>query len=56
MALADIRQRPGILLGAAIVIHILLISAQVTTASGLPVIQVGDLRRLRGGAAADDGR
>ena len=40
MALADIRQRPGTLLGAAIVVHIVLISAQVTTASGLPVIQV----------------
>lgn len=40
MALADIRQRPGVLLGAAILLHVVLISAQVSTASGLPVLQV----------------
>lgn len=40
MALADIRQRPGVLLGAAILMHMILISAQVNTASGLPVLQV----------------
>ena len=40
MALADIRQRPGILLGAALLLHVVLISAQVTTASGLPMLQV----------------
>lgn len=40
MALADIRQRPGVLLGAAILLHVVLISAQVNTASGLPVLQV----------------
>ncbi|MSO61192.1 MAG: rod shape-determining protein MreC [Acidobacteria bacterium] len=40
MALADIRQRPGVLLGAAILMHVVLISAQVNTASGLPVLQV----------------
>ena len=40
MALADIRQRPGVLLGAAILLHVALISAQVNTASGLPVLQV----------------
>lgn len=40
MALADIRQRPGVLLGAAILLHVVLISAQVNTASGLPILQV----------------
>lgn len=40
MAIADIRQRPGIVLGAAIFLHVVLISAQVNTASGLPVLQV----------------
>ena len=40
MALADIKQRPGVLLGAAILLHVVLISAQVNTASGLPVLQV----------------
>ena len=40
MALADIRQRPGFLLGAAILLHVVLISAQVNTASGLPILQV----------------
>lgn len=40
MALADIRQRPGVLLGAAVLLHVVLISAQVSTASGMPVLQV----------------
>lgn len=40
MALADIRQKPGFMLGAAILLHVVLISAQVNTASGLPVLQV----------------
>jgi rod shape-determining protein MreC len=40
MALADIRHRPGVLLGAAMLLHVVLISAQVSTASGLPVLQV----------------
>lgn len=40
MALADIRHRPGVLLGAAILLHVVLISAQVNTASGLPMLQV----------------
>ncbi|HUQ88023.1 MAG TPA: rod shape-determining protein MreC [Vicinamibacterales bacterium] len=39
MAIADIRQRPGVVLGAAILLHVVLISAQVNTASGLPVLQ-----------------
>ena len=40
MAIADIRQRPGVVLGAAILLHVVLISAQVNTESGLPVLQV----------------
>ncbi|MGE3886526.1 MAG: rod shape-determining protein MreC [Vicinamibacterales bacterium] len=40
MALADIKHRPGLLLGAAVVLHVVIISAQVNTASGLPVLQV----------------
>ena len=40
MAIADIRQRPGIVLGAAILLHVVLISSQVNTQSGLPVLQV----------------
>lgn len=40
MPLADIRQRPGLLLGAAIVLHVGLISVQVSNATGLPLVQV----------------
>ena len=40
MAIADIRQRPGMVLGGAILLHVVLISAQVNTASGLPVLSV----------------
>ncbi|HEX6164273.1 MAG TPA: hypothetical protein VFZ31_12960, partial [Vicinamibacterales bacterium] len=40
MAIADIKQRPGVVLGGAILLHVILISAQVNTASGLPVLQV----------------
>jgi rod shape-determining protein MreC len=40
MAIADVRQRPGVVLGGAILLHVALISAQVNTASGLPVLQV----------------
>ena len=40
MAIADIKQRTGVVLGAAILLHVVLISAQVNTASGLPVLQV----------------
>lgn len=39
MALADIGQRPGMLLGAAIVLHVVLISAQVNTVGGLSLLQ-----------------
>jgi rod shape-determining protein MreC len=40
MAIADIRQRPGVVLGGAILLNVVLISAQVNTASGLPVLSV----------------
>jgi rod shape-determining protein MreC len=40
MAIADIRQRPGVLLGAAILLHVVLISAQVNTAGGIPILTV----------------
>jgi len=40
LAIADIKQRTGVVLGAAILLHVVLISAQVNTASGLPVLQV----------------
>ena len=55
MAIADIRQRPGVVLGAAILLHVVLISAQVNTASGLPVLQVvtfGGFAELQRGTMA----
>jgi rod shape-determining protein MreC len=39
MALADIKQRPGIVLGVAVVLHVVIISAQVNTASGMPALR-----------------
>ena len=39
MAPADIRTRPGTLLGVAVVIHVVLISAQINTATGVPLLQ-----------------
>ena len=39
MALLDIRQRTGWLFGALVVSHIILISGQVTTQRGVPVLQ-----------------
>jgi rod shape-determining protein MreC len=39
MALADIRSRPGILLGIAVVFHVILISTQVNTTTGVPLLQ-----------------
>lgn len=56
MALADIRHRPGLVLGVAVVFHVALISAQVNTARGLPGVQmvtfgaVAELQRLAMGA------
>lgn len=55
MALADIRHRPGVVLAAAILLHVALISAQVNTASGLPVLQVvtfGSFSELQRGTMA----
>ena len=40
MAIADIRQRPGVVLGAALLLHVVLISAQVNTTTGIPILQV----------------
>jgi rod shape-determining protein MreC len=40
MALADIRQRPGVLLAIAVILHVALISAQVSTRTGVPLIEV----------------
>jgi rod shape-determining protein MreC len=40
MALADIRQRPGVLLAIAVILHVVLISAQVNTRAGVPLIEV----------------
>lgn len=37
MAIADIRQRPGLLLAGAVALHVVLISLQVTTGSGATV-------------------
>ena len=55
MALADIRHRPGVVLAAAILLHVALISAQVNTASGLPLLQVvtfGSFSELQRGTMA----
>jgi rod shape-determining protein MreC len=48
MALADIKQRPGTVLGVAVVLHLVLISVQVNTATGIPI-----LRALTFGAFAE---
>ena len=37
MAISDVKQRPGVILIAALLLHVVLISAQVNAASGLPV-------------------
>lgn len=56
MSLADLKQRPGLVLGVAIVLHVTIISAQVNTAAGLPVLRVvtfgafAELQRLVSGA------
>ena len=39
MALADIKQRPGLVLGFAVVLHLVIISTQVSTASGMPILR-----------------
>jgi rod shape-determining protein MreC len=48
MALADIKQRPGLVLGVAVVLHLVIISTQVSTAAGMPI-----LRALTFGAVAE---
>ena len=48
MALADIKQHPGIVLGVAVVLHVVIISTQVNTATGMPL-----LRALTFGAFAE---
>jgi rod shape-determining protein MreC len=56
MALADIKQRPGIVLGVAVVLHVAIISAQVNTATGMPVLRAvtfgafAELQRIVSGA------
>src|SRR5918996_1455073 len=40
MATAQLSQRPFLVLAAAIVLHVVLISAQVNTRSGIPLLQV----------------
>lgn len=61
MALADISQRPGLLLGAAVVLHVVLISAQVSTRTGMPLFEavtfgtVAELQRLVSGTASGAG-
>jgi rod shape-determining protein MreC len=39
MAFADIKQRPGLVFGVAVVLHVVIISAQVNTASGIPILR-----------------
>jgi rod shape-determining protein MreC len=55
MALADIKQRPGLVLGVAVVIHLIIISTQVSNAAGAPLLRsvtfgaFAELQRLLGG-------
>jgi rod shape-determining protein MreC len=65
MARVEFFQRPLPLLGAAVLLHLSIISTQVTTASGLPLLQavafgaVAEVQRLAmaaGGAVADGWR
>ena len=56
MAIADIGQRPGFLLGAALALHVALISLQVTTQTGVTVFHavvfggVAEMQRAASGA------
>ena len=55
MAFTDIRQRGGILFGAVVLAHIILISAQVNSRSGVPVLETvtfGVFAEIQRGAAA----
>lgn len=58
MALADIHQRPGLLLGAALALHIALISLQVTTQAGVTVFHAvvfGGVAEAQRGASETTG-
>lgn len=58
MALADIKQRPGLVLGVAVVIHVVIISTQVSTATGMPLLRAvtfgafAELQRLLSGGVS----
>lgn len=55
MALTDIRHRGGVLFGAVVLAHIILISAQVNSRSGVPVLEqvtFGLFAEVQRGAAA----
>lgn len=58
MALADIKQRPGAILGVAVVLHVIIISAQVNTTSGMPILRAvsfgafAEIQRLITGAVS----
>ena len=61
MALADIKQRPGTVLGVAVVLHLVLISVQVNTATGIPIFRAitfgtfSEVQRLITGAVTGVG-
>jgi rod shape-determining protein MreC len=58
MALADIGQRPGILLGAAVALHVALISLSVTTQAGVTVFHAvvfGGVAEAQRGASGAGG-
>ena len=58
MAIADLRERPGILLGAAVALHVALISLQVTTGSGATVfhsVVFGGVAEAQRGASGATG-
>ncbi len=58
MALADIGQRPGILLGAALALHVALISLQVTTQTGVTLFHAvvfGGMAEAQRGASGATG-
>lgn len=52
MAIADLRQRPGVLFVSAVVLHVVIISTQVSAPSGRPLLSaaifgvVGEVQRL----------
>lgn len=52
MALADLRQRPGVIFASALVLHVVIISTQINAPSGRPVLTavtfglVGEIQRV----------